>query len=186
MSNFFRNLRRRASDRYLENNSREAGEWFIRNIQNLNRRELLRDKESKQTPMRNLQIGSLYTFFYDPKTKEKLPFYDRFPLIFLVGPAAGGFYGLNLHYLPPRQRLIFFERLTDISTRDDRIMLSYQYLKSVARLRAFRYCFKRYLINHIQSNVLKIQPESWMVAVAIPSELFMKERREIIWQGVRV
>ena len=26
----------------------------------------------------------MYTFFYDPKTKEKLPYYDRFPLVLIL------------------------------------------------------------------------------------------------------
>jgi hypothetical protein len=41
-------------------------------------------------------VGSMQMFFYDPKTKETLPYYDTFPLVVVVGPAEGGFYGLNL------------------------------------------------------------------------------------------
>ena len=45
-------------------------------------------------------IGRMYFFFYDPKTKADLPYYDTFPLIFKVAHTQGGFYGLNFHYLP--------------------------------------------------------------------------------------
>ena len=46
--------------------------------------------------------------YYDAKHKATLPYYDGFPLILMLGPAKGGFMGLNLHYLPPvvRARLL--------------------------------------------------------------------------------
>ena len=32
-------------------------------------------------------VGSMQMFFYDPKTKDTLPYYDKFPLAIIVGPA---------------------------------------------------------------------------------------------------
>ena len=55
-------------------------------------------------------------FFYDPKHKDTLPYYDRFPLSVIIGPAKGGFYGLNLHYLPPVLRAKMLDALMDIAT----------------------------------------------------------------------
>ena len=52
-------------------------------------------------------------YFYDPKTKDTLPYYDRFPLTIMVGPAPKGFYGLNLHYLPLDIRARFLDSLLD-------------------------------------------------------------------------
>jgi hypothetical protein len=43
--------------------------------------------------------GEMYLFAYDPKTKEDLPYYDRFPLVFPFRKVKGGFYGINMHYL---------------------------------------------------------------------------------------
>ena len=40
--------------------------------------------------------GNMYMFFYDPKTKDKLPYYDRFPLVFPFRKTENGFMGLNL------------------------------------------------------------------------------------------
>src|SRR6056300_1170810 len=51
-----------------------------------------------------VEPGNMYHFFYDPKTKSDLPYYDKFPLIFMVDTAPKGFYGINLHYLPPKLR----------------------------------------------------------------------------------
>ena len=79
----------------------------------MNRDKLLRDDalELKSKPVtRTGPQGNMYMFFYDPKYKETLPYYDGFPLIIMLGPAKGGFMGLNLHYLPPAVRA----RLLDI------------------------------------------------------------------------
>ena len=32
----------------------------------------------------NIAIGKMYFFFYDPKHKDKLPVYDRFPMVFPI------------------------------------------------------------------------------------------------------
>ena len=44
-------------------------------------------------------IGKMYFFWYDPKNKNTLPMYDRFPLVFPIERYPDGFLGLNLHYL---------------------------------------------------------------------------------------
>ena len=45
--------------------------------------------------------GRLNLFFYDPKFKEKLPYYDTFPLVLPFETIRGGFLGINFHYLAP-------------------------------------------------------------------------------------
>jgi hypothetical protein len=93
---------------------------------------LMRENASKFTNV--TRPGSMMLFNYDPKHKNDLPYYDTFPLIFVVGPAEGGFYGINMHYLPLRQRAILMDALYNITTNnrfDDstRLKLSYQVLK---------------------------------------------------------
>ena len=73
----------------------------------------------RQDPLqlRNRQgVGNMYMYFYDPKHKETLPYYDRFPLTIVVEPAKGGFRGINLHYLPNALRAKFLDGLMDITT----------------------------------------------------------------------
>jgi hypothetical protein len=83
----------------FEKRSAEAKNWFIERVKELNgkinRKALLNDEKLKQ---RSKAIwGNMYMFAYDPKFKEELPYYDRFPLVLVIGPAPGGFLGLNLH-----------------------------------------------------------------------------------------
>ena len=42
-------------------------------------------------------IGRMYFFYYDAKNKDKLPQWDRFPLVLPIERYGNGFLGLNLH-----------------------------------------------------------------------------------------
>ena len=67
----------------IEPRTREARDWLKSQVKSLrpNRRTMMRDVEN----LRNkTMIGRMYFFFYDPKTKETLPYYDRFPLVLPV------------------------------------------------------------------------------------------------------
>ena len=61
-------------------------------------------KSDRERLTSRVMIGRMYHFFYDPKHKKTLPYYDRFPLIFPFKSVRGGFLGINLHYLPLRLR----------------------------------------------------------------------------------
>ena len=58
--------------------------------------DLIRDGKRKKSPF----YGRLNMFFYDPKFKKTLPYYDTFPLVLPLEPYSDGFLGINLHYLP--------------------------------------------------------------------------------------
>ena len=117
MSNLFKNLELEAFRAGITPRTQESRTWFRRKAQQLrrvNRRELMREEEIE---LRNrFMPGKMYMFFYDPKTKDKLPYYDGFPLVIPVERAEGGFYGLNIHYLPPILRAKFLDGLMDITT----------------------------------------------------------------------
>ena len=119
MSNLFQKLELEAFKAGINPRTKEAQDWFRRRAQQLrrvNRQDLLSADEVKLVNRQNALIGSMNMFFYDPKTKETLPFYDRFPLAIIVGPAEKGFYGLNLHYLPPVLRAKLLDSLLDITS----------------------------------------------------------------------
>ena len=106
---------------------------------------------------------------------KELPYYDRFPLAIMVGPAPGGYYGINLHYLAPRLRAILLDRLMDFTTGKDekmRFKISYRILNAATKLRAFKPCFKHYLKKHVRSQMVEVQPEHWETAIFLPTERF--------------
>jgi len=72
----------------------EAREWFRQaalDVRTVNRRRMMNDKQNIKTTLDQKSIGKMYTFFYDPKHKQTLPYYDLFPLIFLVDFKDNGF-----------------------------------------------------------------------------------------------
>ena len=169
-------------------NTKKSREWFIRNlknIRNVSRKSILTDNLliQRNKPL----IGRMFFYFYDPKTKETLPYYDTFPLIIMIGPAQGGFYGLNLHYLSPRLRAIFFDKLLEYTnnTKMDsstRIKLTYNMLSSVAKLREFQPCFKRYLFEHMASKTVEVPPQQWETALFLPTESFQGASQQKVWR----
>jgi hypothetical protein len=62
-------------------------------------------------------IGRLNMFFYDPKYKKTLPYYDTFPLVLPLERIPNGFAGINFHYLRPLARFSLLEQLQRFATR---------------------------------------------------------------------
>ena len=116
MSNLFQTLELAAFRKGITPRSAESRAWFRKQASALgkvNRSQLMNEPELKIT---GKQIpGGMFMFFYDPKTKETLPYYDSFPLTIIVDAAPGGFTGLNLHYLPMVLRAKFLDALMDIT-----------------------------------------------------------------------
>lgn len=134
--------------------------------------------------------GHMYHFFYDPKTKQTLPYYDRFPLIFMVGPAPKGFYGINLHYLPPKLRATLMDALYSVvsNKRYDegtKLRISYDILKGATKYRFFKPTFKHYLNEHVNSQFLKIDSAEWDIALFLPTERFEKAGKSRVFADSR-
>lgn len=135
-----------------------------------------------------VEVGSMYMFQYDPKTKDKLPFYDTFPLIFPIERAPGGFIGINLHYLPYVLRAKLMDALykytTDQSfTAKTKLAITYKILKGAAKLKLFQPCVKRYLSSHVMSNFIFVFPSEWDVCLFLPLESFKKASAKTVWDN---
>ena len=123
-------------------------------------------------------IGKMYHFFYDPKHKKTLPYYDRFPLIFPFKKVRGGFLGINLHYLPLRLRAKLMDELYTLSRdkrydENTRLRLSYNVLNGAAKYKYFKPCVKHYLTPHVKSRFLEIYAAEWDIALFPPTEKFV-------------
>ena len=86
--------------------------WFREKIKEFGKpgpQQLLRDGRRTN----GVNFGTLNMFLYSPKHKNTLPYYDTFPLVLPIGQAAGGFMGLNIHYLPIQMRIRLLDRIVD-------------------------------------------------------------------------
>lgn len=166
----------------------EAREWFkvkVKQLGKINRQQLLRD-EALIRKSRTM-MGHMYMYYYDPKHRETLPYYDAFPLTIMVERAPGGFYGLNLHYLKPNTRAIFLDKLTDTLSNEKydettRFRARYNLLSSVRKFKEFQPCFKHYLSSQIDSKIVLVQPPEWEIAIFLPTEQFVKAKKTQVWQ----
>ena len=85
-------------------------------------------------------VGTMQMFFYDPKTKDTLPYYDTFPLVVIVGPAPKRFLWIkpSLH-LHPMLRAKMLDGLMDIASSKSsptaKFDITYSTLKSTAKFK---------------------------------------------------
>ena len=98
-----------------------------------------------------------------------------------------GFLGLNLHYLPPRIRAGFMDKLMDFAIYDDndevkRLRVTYEILNASKRYREFLPCLKRYLFSHVASKILKVQANEWETAVFLPIHQFQGAKVTKVWK----
>jgi hypothetical protein len=181
----------RVEDEGIERHTEESLEWFRINLRKLrkiypNQFEVRHREYFVGRPM----LGKMYTFIYDPKTKEKLPYYDIFPLIFVLRRLSDGFIGINLHYLSPKDRetlyLNLLSKLSDDRYDDEtKLKLTYRLLNGLAKRRFAKAIVKRYLYSHLDSRLMEIPSDVWEVALMLRTEAFVKEVRREVWRDTR-
>ena len=166
----------------------DAREWYrgtAQKIRNVNDRKLMREDESRLS-LTNPIIGSMYSFSYDPKHKDTLPYYDKFPLIFPFKKVKGGFYGINLHYLPLQLRAKLMDGLYEYANNSrydetTKIKMNYELLTRAASVKWFKPCVKHYLSDHVRSKFMYIYPSEWDIALFLPTERFAKASKAQVW-----
>jgi len=168
----------------LATNTNKARQWIknkVKDLQNLRRSTLMRDAKRKQN---TFDLGGMYFFYYNPKLKDILPFYDIFPLVIPIETYSDGFLGLNLHYLAPTLRARLLDQLS-IFEQNDRLAVSYQMLQNATRSELFRPCIKRYLTQNIESQFLRIDSNEWDIAIFLPVESFIGASKQKVFKESR-
>ena len=101
--------------------------------------------------------GHMYMFEYKAKMRW-LPYYDRFPLVYVIKTAGKGeFWGANLHYLPPKKRIIATKKLMQ------------------GRIDIPKRCFHKYLHSHVEGLYLDLAATEWDTAILLPTADFVKD-----------
>ena len=115
--------------------------------------------------------GHLYMFEYKAKMRH-LPYYDRFPLVYVLKATRSEFIGLNLHYLSPKKRIICTKKLMQ------------------GRIDIPKRCFHKYLQAHVDGLMLDLASSEWDTAILLPTEDFVKDingrafpiNKEDVWE----
>jgi len=137
--------------------------------------------------------GKMYCYMYDAKLKEKLPYWDYFPVIFGIGDSKDDprdWYGINLHYLDFRWRVKLMDALYTLRSpkpsKDNTILagLNYDFLKGNSKFKAFLPCLHRYkgVGSFVKSRILEIPPNYWSIISFLPMQRFMKANSRTVWK----
>ena len=152
----------------------KSTQWF---------RDLIRDGKRTISPT----FGLLNMFIYDPKLKDKLPYYDTFPLVLPVEEYGNGFLGINLHYLSMPMRMRLLDRLVDFSNNnkfDDSTSLNVNYRK-LKNINLIKPCLKRYLASNVKTQFRKVEADEFVVATLLPVQRFKKQSDNFVFSKSR-
>jgi hypothetical protein len=171
--------------------SRKSKTWFEQQALLLNKQQryLTPNKVMNNNPdvLRSKVLpGKLYMFFYDPKTKDTLPYYDMFPLVFPYARVPGGFMGLNMHYLPYQLRIRLLDRLMVFASNKKmdettKIRYSWETIAGLSKFSLANACVKHYLDNHVRSQFKLVPAGDWSTAMMLPVERFVGANKTVVW-----
>ena len=161
-------------------------EWFKNKIAEFGKPgalDLIRDGKRS----RNVFFGRLNMFFYDPKFKATLPYYDRFPLVLPLERYSDGFLGINFHYLPIPLRIRLLDRLVDFSSNtkfDESTKLNVSYT-GVKDIRLVKPTLHRYLSGRVKTDFRRIDADEFTVATLLPVQRFSKASAAEVYRDSR-
>lgn len=169
--------------------AKKSKTWFQQQARLLGQKRPTANAMLKSDPsaMRvSVRPGNLYMFLYDAKTKDKLPYWDRFPLVFPFKKTENGFIGLNMHYLPYQGRIQLLDRLMDFANnkrmdQTTRLNYSWRLIDGVSKFRLARPCVKRYLADHVRSSLRQVNSSDWATAMLLPVEQFTGASKYAAW-----
>lgn len=157
-----------ADEAQLSNGTLRSKEWFRKLVSSeshiVNIDQITRNLSSvvKITP------GKLITYEYDPKTKETLKYWDRYPLIFVINVTRDGWTGLNMHYLHPKARA----RLFYDYQKNDKAFIDQDISKKA---------LKKYLAKQVVTRPKEIPKDVWEIAIQLPYEDFQGMSSRGVW-----
>lgn len=186
---FFEKIRLKLRRYGMKSLSRGARNWLtdsVHNVRGPSRKKLVTEGQTVAEAM----IGKMFLYFYDAKWKKELPYWDKFPLIFVVELYEDGWLGLNLHYLPITLRMKLFDRLLQLANdksldKITKLKLSYSLLKGFSQFPEAKPCIKKYLASHVRSQLMPIDAIDWEIALFLPVEQFQKQPKEHVWKESR-
>jgi hypothetical protein len=160
--------------------------WYKEKIKEFGKpsaQKLIRDGKRNNKPF----YGRLNMFFYDPKFKKTLPYYDVFPLVLPLETYDDGFLGINLHYLPIPLRIKLLDKLVDYSNNTEfdestKLMVDYKKLK---RINLIKPTIHKYLSGQTKSQFRRIDADEFTIATLLPVQRFKKVSDKEVWRESR-
>lgn len=180
----------------VEATAREARNWLsdaAKTMKKIDANKLMSSNRPRLLPsnkISRIHVGRMILYFYDPKTKDKMPYWDTFPCVIPIQLYTDSFIGLNLHYLPQglRKRLLFsLMKVYGDAYLNERkkLQMSYQLLNTTRKHWWFRPCLKKYLYSQVRSRFFIVDPEEWEYVAALPTERFVGANKTRVFADSR-
>ena len=133
-----------------------------------------KEEETDENILRRYAVsGHLYMFEYKAKTKW-LPYYDTFPLVYVMKASPDEFWGVNLHYMAPKKRIMVIKKLME------------------GRIDVPKRCFHKYLTSQVDGMMLDLAAAEWDTAILLHIENFVRNvkgsagkfsyTKELVWE----
>ena len=133
------------------------------------------NKVEKAVLKRRVELGDLFCYYYNPKYRATLPYYDMFPMIMLLSAEKETFLGINFHYLRPKWRAILLDR---VSAKIGGGLPKWSKLRQIRQIAP---TIKRYRYDHIMRKVVPIKEDEQEIAIFLPTERFRKAGKSKVW-----
>ncbi|AJT61155.1 DNA end protector during packaging [Vibrio phage phi-ST2] len=149
----------------IAKNQRKSLAWFKKRVH-----DAIRSRKV-QRPHK----GNMYVFAYDAKHKDKLPYWDKFPCIICLGVEKGYMLGLNLHYIPPKDRekfLTILLRYATTKTVSNTTRLSVDWGR-VKNIKFSKHMVKLYILKRIKGSLEEVKPHDWYNVIHMPLQQFV-------------
>jgi len=157
----------------------QAESWY-KNSLNETKKQKTADRKAEQRKsvkshrVSGPQPGRMYQFGYNAKTAKYLNYWDKYPLMICLGVSGQHILGINLHYIPPKQRGEFLDiimRYSSTKTTSNSTYLKINYNK-VKSLEWVPHMLKKYLFSHVVEVFQEISPKDWGKAINLPTQDF--------------
>lgn len=174
----------------FRNNNSEPLDWMRDQISEITNPQQFRPQDvlAGAGKTKRLLPGRMYLMRYNPAGKQELPYYDTFPLIFVMEVGEDYFVGLNLHYIPPYYRALFMDTLYSYvvnpdsqgemmsSTLTTRISprVDFSFMSKRESMRTFKPMWKKYRYDKVIGSFLYIPPVAWDTVMMLPLQRFRK------------
>ena len=184
-------------------NIKRSHQWFMERVQkdyNVGPKHMMTAfAQNKSSALRGRYLfGRLFYYQYDAKTKDDLPYWDKYPLVFFFNARKGDglefgekgityLWGLNMHYLPPKLRLLVFEELVTLRNERSyraktRLKLTWEVLRKFGVHKLYSHCVKVYRSDCLRSQLHEIEPQWWEVIMFMQTARFQKKSQAAVFK----
>lgn len=127
--------------------------------------------QDRNVNRRRVFPGHMYFFEYKAET-QSLPYYDKYPLAYVLKSEGDNFYAANLHYIEPKKRLTVINKLKK------------------GEIEIPKKIIHKYIVKRCKSLFLDLAIEEWITASTLPVEDFVLMRgngnheypKEYVWE----